>query len=97
MRPKQRGHFAARLREAEDVVDEQQRVGAGLVAEVLGHRQGRERDAETGSGRLVHLAEHHARLVDDAAAGVADLGFLHFEPQARCLRGSARRRRRTRE
>ena len=74
-------HFAARLREAEDVVDEQQRVGAGRVAEVLGHRQGREGHAETGARRLVHLAEHHARLLDDAAAGVADLGFLHFEPQ----------------
>ncbi len=83
----QGGHFAARLREAEDVVDEQQRVGAGLVAEVLGHRQGREGDAETGSGRLVHLAEHHARLLDDAAAGVADLGFLHFEPQVGAFAG----------
>ena len=81
MRPKQGRHFAARLREAEDVVDEQQRVGAGLVAEVLGHRQRREGDAEAGAGRLVHLAEHHARLVDDAAAGLADLGFLHFQPQ----------------
>ena len=77
----QRGHLAARLREAENVVDEQQRVGAGLVAEVLGHRQRREGDAETGAGRLVHLAEHHARLIDNAAAGLADLGFLHFEPQ----------------
>ncbi len=96
MRPKQRRDLAAGLREAEDVVDEEQRVGAGFVAEVFGHREGRERDAETGSGRLVHLAEHHAGLIDNAAAGVADLGFLHFEPEARCLRGCARRRRRTR-
>ena len=58
----ERGHFAARLREAEDVIDEQQRVGAGRVAEVLGHRQGRQGDAEAGAGRLVHLAEHHAGL-----------------------------------
>ena len=83
----ERGHFAARLREAEDVVDEQQRVGAGLVAEVLGHREGREGDAEAGSGRLVHLAEHHARLIDNAAARVADFGFLHFEPEARAFAG----------
>ena len=83
----ERGHFAARLREAEDVVDEQQRVGAGLVAEVFGHREGREGDAETGSGRLVHLAEHHARLIDNAAAGVADLGFLHFEPEVGAFAG----------
>ena len=61
----QRRHFAAGLREAEDVVDEQQRVGAGRVAEVLGHRQGRQGHAQTGARRLVHLAEDHARLVDD--------------------------------
>ena len=82
------GDLAAGLREAEDVVDEQQRVGAGLVAEILGHRQGRQRHAQPSAGRLVHLAEHHAGLIDDAAAGVADLGFLHFEPQARALAGS---------
>ena len=41
-------HFAAGLREAEDVVDEQQRVGAGRVAEVLGHRQGRQGHAQAG-------------------------------------------------
>ena len=81
MRPNKRGHFAAGLREAEDVVDEQQRVGAGRVAEVLGHRQRRQGHAQTGSRRLVHLAEHHAGLLDNAAAGVADLGFLHFQPQ----------------
>ena len=81
----ERGHFAARLREAENVVDEEQGVGTGLVAEIFGHREGRESDAETGSGRLVHLAEDHARLIDNAAAGVADFGFLHFEPEARAF------------
>ncbi len=81
MRPEQRRHFAARLRKAENVVDEQQRVGAGRVAEILGHRQRRQRDAEPRTGRLVHLAEHHARLLDDLPAGLADLGLLHFEPQ----------------
>ena len=54
---RERRHFRAGLAEAEDVVDEQQRVGAGRVAEPLGHRQGREGDAEAGAGRLVHLAE----------------------------------------
>jgi hypothetical protein len=51
------------------------------VAEVLGHRQGRQGDAQTGARRFVHLAEHHAGLLDHAAAGVADLGFLHFQPE----------------
>ena len=59
----------------------------GRVAEVLGHGQGRQGDAQTGAGRLVHLAEDHARLVDDAAAGVADLGLLHFQPQVVALAG----------
>ena len=58
-----------------------------LIAEILGHRQRRERHAKTGARRLVHLAEHHAGLVDDAAAGVADLGFLHFEPQVGAFAG----------
>ena len=55
-------HFRAGLREAEDVIDEQQRVGPGRVAEPLAHGQGRQGDAQTGAGRLVHLAEHHGRL-----------------------------------
>jgi hypothetical protein len=67
--------------EAENVVDEKQRVGASLVAEVFGHGQGRQRDAEAGSWGFVHLAEYHAGLLDDIAAGVADFGFLHFEPE----------------
>jgi hypothetical protein len=41
----QRRHLGARLREAEDVVDEEQHVGAGLVAELLGQRQAGQRDA----------------------------------------------------
>ena len=36
----QRRHFRAGLRESENVVDEQQRVGAGFIAEIFGHRQG---------------------------------------------------------
>ena len=54
--------LGAGLGEAEDVVDEQQRVGAGGVAEPLGHRQGRQGDAQAGAGRLVHLAEAHHGL-----------------------------------
>ncbi len=57
-----RRDFGARLREAEDVVDEEEDVAAALVAEVLGERQARESDAGTGSGGLVHLAEHERRL-----------------------------------
>ncbi len=60
---------------------------AGRVAEPLGHREGRQRDAETGTGRLVHLAEDHAGLLDDGTIGLADLGLLHFQPQVVPLAG----------
>ena len=40
-----------------------------LVAEVLGHRQAGQRDALAGAGRLVHLAEDHDGLGDDAGLG----------------------------
>ena len=40
-----------------------------LVAEVLGHRQAGQRDALARAGRLVHLAEDHDGLGDDAGLG----------------------------
>jgi hypothetical protein len=36
-----------------------------LVAEVFGHRQAGQADPLAGAGRLVHLAEHEGRLLDD--------------------------------
>ena len=86
----QRADLAARLREAEDVVNEQQRVGSGRgrIAEVFRHGEGGKRDPQTGSRRLVHLPKHHAGLVDDAPTCVADLGLLHLEPQVGSLAGS---------
>ena len=67
--PEQRRHLGARLGEAEDVVDEQEDVAALLVAEVLGHRQAGQADPLAGAGRLVHLAEHERRALDDARLG----------------------------
>ena len=67
----QRGDLGTGLREAEDVVDEQQHVLVLDVAEVLGHRQGRQGDAKTRSRRLVHLAEDEGGLSEDA-------GLLHL-------------------
>ena len=74
----QRRDLGARLDEAEDVVDEQQHVLAALLAEVLGHRQAGEGDAQAGARRLVHLAEDEHRLVDDAR-------LLHLEPEVVAL------------
>ena len=54
-------HFRAGLGEAEDVVDEEQHVLA-LVAEVLGNREARQRDAHARARRLVHLAEDQRAL-----------------------------------
>ena len=64
----QRRHLRARLGEAEDVVDEEQHVAA-LVAEELGERQAGQADAQARAGRLVHLAEGHDGLGDDARLG----------------------------
>ena len=93
----QRRHFRAGLREAEDVVDEKQHVLA-LIAEVLGDGQAGEADAGAGAGRLIHLA------VDQRAFGAFDRAFMRVfvdartrssRDRGRCLRGCARRRRRT--
>ena len=77
----QRGHLGAGLHEAEDVVDEEQHVLAALVAEVLGHGERRQGDAQAGSRRLVHLAVHQRGLVDDA-------GLRHLEVEVVAFAGA---------
>ena len=62
----QPGNFGAGLNEAENIVDQQQHVLAGVVAEIFGHGQRGMSDAKTRAGRLVHLAEHQHRLVENA-------------------------------
>ena len=57
----QRRHFRTGLREAEDVVDEEQHVLA-LVAEIFSDRQAGEADAGARARRLVHLPEHERAL-----------------------------------
>mmetsp|Transcript_15176 Transcript_15176/g.40268 ORF Transcript_15176/g.40268 Transcript_15176/m.40268 type:complete len:554 (+) Transcript_15176:227-1888(+) len=70
----QGGHLGAGLREAEDVVDEQQHVLALLVTEILGDREAGQGHAGARARRLVHLAVHqgglgarHLVLLDHAA------------------------------
>ena len=77
----QRGHLGAGLGEPEDVVDEQQHVLVLHVAEVLRHRQRRQRDPQAGARRLVHLAEDEGGLADDA-------GLLHLDDEVVALTGA---------
>ncbi|KAB5588085.1 Acetylglutamate semialdehyde dehydrogenase [Ceratobasidium theobromae] len=79
--PQQRGDLGAGLREAEDVVDEEQHVLVLHVAEVLGHGEGREGDAQARARRLVHLAEHERGLVEDA-------GLAHLDDEVVALTGA---------
>ena len=77
--PEQRRDLGACLDEAEDVVDEEQDVAASaLVAEVLGHRQPGEADAQSGARGLVHLAEDERGRADHARLG-------HLEPEVVAL------------
>ena len=77
----QRGNFRAGLGEAENVVDEEQHVLAFFIAEVLGHGQAGQADAQTGSGRLGHLAVDQGALGFGVIVRVDDARFLHFEPE----------------
>ena len=77
----QRRNLGARLGETEDVVDEEEDVGAALVAEILRHGEGREADAQTCPGRFVHLPEDEHGAIDDT-------GFLHLQPQVVALAGA---------
>ena len=77
----QRGHFGSGLGETEDVIDEEQHVLVVLVAEMLGHGEGGERDAETGARRLVHLtvAKRNLRAFrEDRVAAVVEFRMALF-------------------
>ena len=84
--PEQGGDFGAGLREAEDVVDEEQHVLPFLVAEILRLRQAGEPDPRARARRLVHLAvdERHLGLV---AFEVDDPGFDHLVVEIVALAG----------
>ena len=84
----QRGYFRTGLGEAEDVVDEEQRVGTFFIAEVLGDGEGSQRDAEARSGRLGHLAVDQSSLRLRWLLDVDDAGLLHFQPEIVALTGT---------
>ena len=78
--PEQRRNLGAGKRVPEDVVDEEQRVRALLVAEPLGDGEGGERNTRARTGRLVHLPVDQRGLVEH-------LGFLHLTVEGRALTG----------
>ena len=75
------GHLGTGLREAEDIIDEQQHVLILHIAEVLCHGQAGQCHAHTGSRGLVHLAVDQCGLVNNAALG-------HFAVQVVALAGA---------
>ncbi len=76
-----RRYFRTRLSEAENIINEEQCVRTGLIAEMFGHGECRQRNAKSRARWFVHLAEHHNGLIDDPLAGVTNLRFLHFKPK----------------
>ncbi len=65
----QRRDLRASLREAEDVVDEEQHVAPLGIAEILGDGQAAERHAQARPRRLIHLPEDHRQLVKNLGVG----------------------------
>ena len=74
-------HLRTGLDEPENVVDEQEHVLVADVAEILGHGEGGQADAQPHPGRLVHLAVHERRSLEDA-------GLFHFQPQVVAFTGA---------
>jgi hypothetical protein len=52
--------------ETKKIVDEQQHGAVLVIAKILGDRQCRMADAETGTRGFVHLAEHHHHIAQYA-------------------------------
>ncbi len=84
----QRRHFRTGLREAEDVVHEQQHILVLGVAEVLGDGQTGQPDAQARSGRLGHLAVDQRHLGLRIILGVEHARLLHFHPEIVALAGA---------
>src|SRR6185312_9557952 len=73
--------------EAEDVVDEEQRVRTLFVAEVLGDGEAGEGDAQTRPRRLGHLAIDKRGLGLREILKVDNAGLLELHPEVVALAG----------
>ena len=97
----QRRHFRARLREAEDVVDEEQHVLAPCRGNPRRRVRPVRRDARARARRLVHLAIDQRAFRSRGRAAMSRGFMIHLAIRSsrdrdRCLRACARRRRRRR-
>src|SRR5262249_14426883 len=74
-------NFGTGLGKPENVVDKEQNVLILLVAKILSDCQASQRDAQTGAGRLVHLAvnKSHSRFVKGVL--LDDTSLVHFVVQ----------------
>ena len=72
---------AAGLREAEDVVNEQQRVRAFHVAEILGHGQRAQGHPQARSGRLGHLSVNQRAFRIGKVARLDHARLAHLGPK----------------
>ncbi len=81
MRPSSAANFRTGLREAENIVDEQQHVLIFFVAEIFGDGQRGQRHAQTRPGRLRHLAVDQRALGFLPIVRIDNAGFLKLQPQ----------------
>ena len=79
-------HLRTGLREAEDVVNEQQHILTLLITEVLGNSETGQGDTGTGTRGLVHLTEDESDL--GVTLEVDDTGLNHFVVQVVTLTGT---------
>ena len=75
------GHLGTGLREAEDVINEQQHVLVGLLTEVLCHGQTGLSNTHTCSWGLVHLTKDQCGLIQNT-------GLVHLAPKVAALAGA---------
>ena len=81
-------HLRARLRESEDVVNEEQDVFILGVTEILRDSQGAERDPEAGARRFGHLTINKRRPGFLLFLNIDDTALLHLDPQVVALAGT---------
>src|SRR5205807_1270925 len=74
-------YFRARLRESENVIDEQQNVLVLLVAKIFGHRETGESYAQACPGRLGHLTVYKRALRFGVVVRIDNSRLLHFKPE----------------